>query len=98
MISPDAIKDLVDRDFAAIHSERRRNPEGWAFFVRNGGQSARLAGAIRAWPGGPTFFRLAVSSRLSGTEREVEAETADQVRELLTEELRLYGEQSGRNS
>lgn len=96
MISPDGIKDLVDRDFAAVHSERRCNPDGWSFYVRNGGQAARLAGAVRAWPGSPTFFSLAVSSRLSGTEREVEADNAEQVRELLREELRLYGEHFGR--
>lgn len=96
MITPDGIKDLVDRDFSTIHAERRRNPDGWSFYVRNGGQAARLAGAVRAWPGSPTFFRLAVSSRLSGTEREVEADSADQVRELLREELRLYGEHFAR--
>ena len=96
MISPDAIKDIVDRDFTTIHAERRRNPDGWSFFLRNGGQSARLAGASCPWPGAPTFFKLAVSSRLSGEQREVEAEDAEQVRGLLREEIRLYGEHFGR--
>ena len=96
MITPDAIKEIVDRDFTSLHAERRTNPSGWSFFLRNGGQSARLAGVSCPWPGAPTFFRLAVSSRLTGEQREVEAENAEQVRELLREEIRLYGEHFGR--
>jgi hypothetical protein len=95
MISPDAIKNLVERDFADVRAERRYHPDGWSFFHRYD-HSARLARAVQPWPGSPTFFRLGVSSRLSGTEQEREAESAEQVRGWMEEELRLYAEHFGR--
>jgi hypothetical protein len=99
MISPDAIKALVDTDFASIRSERRYHPDGWLFYYRDPQRdkaATRLARAIQPWPGSPTFFMLSVSSRISGTPQEREAESAEQVRNWLQEELRLYNEHFAR--
>ena len=99
MISPDAIKELVERDFADVRAERRHNPDGWSFYHREahrGEPPTRLAGAVQPWPGSPTFFRLALSSRLTGAEHEHQADSAEQVRGWLREELRLYDEHYGR--
>ncbi|HEU4699355.1 MAG TPA: hypothetical protein VFS40_09250 [Gemmatimonadales bacterium] len=98
MMSPDAIKDLVDRDFTSMRAERRHNPDGWSFFVhdvRRHAKPTRVARALRPWPGSPTFVELAMTSRLTGAEHEVEADSADQVAALLQEELRLYAEHFG---
>jgi hypothetical protein len=92
-MTPDQIKQTIESSFAAILSKPRHNPDGWAFYlgeIREGPHSTRIARAVQKTPAGATKFKLAVSSRVKGTDAVQEVHTATQVRDLVAEEIRLW--------
>jgi hypothetical protein len=95
-MNPEQIKHLIELAFLNIVSERRSNPDGWAFYfkkVQRGANPSRIARAVQSSEGNPTFFKLAVSARLdSGSEAVIIDPTEKQVRELFGRELKLWME------
>jgi hypothetical protein len=95
-MNPETIKHLIEATFSNIVSERRNNPDGWAFYfkeVRRGANPSRIARAVRSSEGGPTFFKLAVSARLNlDGEAVIINPDERQVGELFERELELWAE------
>jgi hypothetical protein len=95
-MNPEEIKHLIETTFPNIVSERRSNPDGWAFYfkeVRRGANPSRIARALQSSEGSPTFFKLAVSARLNpNSEAVVINPDEKQVRELFQCELKLWTE------
>jgi len=95
-MTPEEIKYLVEATFANIVSERRNNPNGWAFYfkeVRKGANPSRIARAVQSSESSPTFFKLAVSARLHPNDEAVIIDPdKKQVTELFERELRLWME------
>ena len=95
-MNPEEIMHLVEATFPNIVSERRSNPDGWAFYfkeVRRGANPSRIARAVQSSECNPTFFKLAVSARLSPDgEAVVINPNEEQVRELFERELKLWME------
>jgi hypothetical protein len=95
-MNPEEIKHLIEVAFSNIVSERRSNPDGWAFYfkeVRRGANSSRIARAVQSSAGSPTFFKLAVSARLNlDGEAVVINPNKKQVRELFRREFALWME------
>jgi hypothetical protein len=93
-MNPEEIKQLIEVTFPTIVSERRSNPDGWAFYfreVRRGANPSRIARAVQSGEGSPTFFKLAVSARLNpNSEAMVINPDEKQVRELFRRELELW--------
>jgi hypothetical protein len=76
-----------------VRFKRRRNPDGWAFYlgeIQEGVNSTRLARAVQRTPTSVTKFKLAVTSRVKRAETVKEVHTAGQVKELIAEEIRLW--------
>jgi hypothetical protein len=95
-MNPEEIKHLIEATFPNIVSERRNNPDGWAFYfkeARRGANPSRIARAVQSSEGSPTFFKLAVSARLNPEgEAVVINPNEKQVRELFGRELELWVE------
>jgi hypothetical protein len=94
-MSPDQIKVFIEKSYPGIVCERRRSPDGWAFYkgtVQKGSNPTRIARAVQRRPGAPVKFKPAVSARLmkdKGLEVEISG-GATQVRELFDRELELW--------
>ncbi|MCE7761079.1 hypothetical protein GQL56_00365 [Pseudomonas putida] len=92
-VTPDQILAFVEREYSHLVAEPRRNPDGWAFFLgapRRGVDSNRIFRAVQH-SGGPTKLKLAVTSRMSGEQVEIDFsgdEAALQV--LIDRELERY--------
>ena len=92
-MNPEQIKKVIEASFPRVRSKRRRNPDGWAFYldeVREGSRSTRLARALQSTPAGRTKFKLAVTSRVKGVEAVHEVHTAEELNDLVAEEIRLW--------
>ncbi len=97
-MTPDELKSVIEDSFPGIVFERRRSPDGWAFYhqvVRKGPQSTRIARAVQRGIRSPTKFKLAVTARLTGQPSEIEVRTSDQVKARFAEELRLWKQHFG---
>jgi hypothetical protein len=92
-MTPDDIRNVIERHFPGVVSERRRSPDGWSFYwktVRKGPGSTRIARAVQPRVRSHTHLKLAVTSRRSGRSVEPEVHTPEDVRRLFAEELRLF--------
>ena len=92
-MTPDVIKSVIEAAFPDIRSKPRRNPYGWAFYlgtIREAPNSTRTARAVQRTLAGRTQFKLSVTSRVSGVEALREVHSAEEVRALITEEIRLW--------
>ena len=92
-MTPDQIKQAIEATFPAVRSKRRRNPDGWSFYldeIREGPNPTRIARAVQKSPSAPTKFKLAVTSRLKGAETLHAVHTPGQVAKVVAEEIRLW--------
>jgi hypothetical protein len=94
-MNPDQIKSFIENNYPEILSERRRNPDGWAFYlgrVQKGSGPTRIARVVQIRPGSPVRFKPALSARVhksKGLEVEIKGGAA-QVRQLMDAELNLW--------
>lgn len=93
IMSPDEIRSFLARKFPELVSEKRNDPNGWAFFLgpaQREPSSNCIVRAVEHSEGG-TKFELSVSSRLEGTEKTVIfSGNEEALRQVVDAQLRIY--------
>jgi len=74
-VSPDEIHRALARHYPRLVAQRRKNPDGWAFYLdppQKGAKSNRIIRVTRSSPNAVTCLKLAVSSRRRAKDTELE--------------------------
>jgi hypothetical protein len=99
-MNPNQIKAFIETNYPGIVSERRRNPDGWAFYkgtVQKGSNPTRIARLLQRRPGAPVKVKPAVSARLQNDNAlEIELKGGEaELRVLFNRELALWYQHFG---
>lgn len=93
-MSPDEILTALGQSHKELVAKKRRNPDGWSFFLgqpRGGTKSNRILRATRSNASAVTQLKLAVSSRHHSKTREVRfSGDATALRKLVESELQIF--------